>query len=168
VRGKGKDNELMDEYSLQGFVEPNGLVHFEMQFQKSKDFIKVFSGQLNGHEITGTWTLDGFGLNHRPFKMARAKKTWKGTYKQGGKDHEMIIEHMNIFNDKIKGKGADEVGEFIVNGDSKYGKISFVKQYIGKHSVSYEGTTQDERRIEGKWSITSPTSNISDAFVLER
>jgi hypothetical protein len=82
-----------------------------MQFQRDMDMLLyVFEGQLNAHEITGTVFLAPFDFNRRPFKMARANKTWKGTYKQDGKDHEMIIEHMNIFNNKVKGKGADEVG----------------------------------------------------------
>jgi hypothetical protein len=79
VRGIGKDD--IGEYSLQGYVKPSGLAHFEMQYEKSKNTIKTFEGQLNGHEITGTWILAGTEKNKQPFKMARANKTWKGTYK---------------------------------------------------------------------------------------
>jgi hypothetical protein len=54
--------------------------------------------------------LSPFDYNRSPFKMDRASKKWKGKYKQDSKDHEMIIEHMNIFKNKVKGNGADEVG----------------------------------------------------------
>ncbi len=58
---------------------------------------KIFEGQLNGREITGTWVIADLAISQHQFKIAHAKKNWKGTHKQDGKDHEMIIEHMNIF-----------------------------------------------------------------------
>jgi hypothetical protein len=42
VRGIGKDD--IGEYSLQGYVKPSGLAHFEMQYEKSKNTIKTFEG----------------------------------------------------------------------------------------------------------------------------
>jgi hypothetical protein len=43
----------------------------------------------------------------------------------------MMIEHMNIFKNIVKGRGIDEIGAFTINGDTKNGKFRFVKQYIG-------------------------------------
>ena len=53
----------------------------------------------------------------------------------------MTIDHLNIFKNKVKGKGTDEVGEYTISGELKPDNtVTFVKQYIGKHSVNYEGT----------------------------
>ncbi len=52
----------------------------------------------------------------------------------------MIIDHLNIFNNQVKGNGRDFVGEFTIKGDwFSNGEVAFVKQYIGQHKVLYEG-----------------------------
>ena len=55
----------------------------------------MYDGQLGDHEISGTWALEE---QRGSFQMARANKIWKGIYKQDGEDHEMTIDHLNIFN----------------------------------------------------------------------
>ncbi len=78
----------------------------------------------------------------------------------------MTIDHLNIFKNKVKGKGTDEVGEYTISGELKPDNtVTFVKQYIGKHSVNYEGTF-DQIRICGKWNI--PSQNKSDTFQISK
>jgi hypothetical protein len=73
---------------------------------------------------------------------------------------------LNIFNNQVKGHGADEVGNFTINGDwNPNGNVAFVKQYIGKHNVHYEGT-YDGVRVQGQWKI--PSANMCDAFMIEK
>jgi hypothetical protein len=159
VRGKGHDD--IGEFALQGFVEPNGLAHFEKQYLGAHKVL--YDGQLNGHEISGTWALEEY---RGGFQMARANKVWKGIYKQDDEDHEMIIDHLNIFNNQVKGNGSDEVGDFTISGDwNPNGQVAFVKQYIGQHNVHYEGTF-DGVHVQGQWKI--PSMNLCDAFMLEK
>ena len=101
------------------------------------------------------------------FEMTRVDKRWAGIYMQEGAETEMIFDHMNIFNNRIEGRGSDEVGEFTINGDFKpNGQVNFVKQYIGQHSVQYAGQYDGNRIISGQWSI--PSYNMSDAFELSK
>jgi len=159
VRGKGHDDN--GEFALQGWVEPNGLAHFEKQYLGAHKV--MYDGQLNGKEISGTWALEEY---RGSFQMARANKVWKGIYKQDDEDHEMIIDHLNIFNNQVKGNGSDEVGDFTINGDwNPNGQVAFVKQYIGQHNVHYEGT-YDGVRVQGQWKI--PSMNMCDAFMIEK
>ena len=95
--------------------------------------------------------------------MSRAEKSWSGVYKQDGKEIFMVFKHMNIWNNLIEGRGSDEVGEFTISGDLKpNGQVNFVKQYIGQHSVQYEGQYVDNKIISGQWKI--PSNNLCDAF----
>jgi hypothetical protein len=60
--------------------------------------------------------------------MTRVDKRWAGVYMQDGNETEMIFDHMNIWNNRIEGRGSDEVGEFTINGDFKpNGQVNFVK-----------------------------------------
>jgi hypothetical protein len=110
--------------------------------------------------MTGTWNLQGLSDS---FEMSRAEKSWSGVYVQDGNEIPMAFNHMNIWNNLIEGRGSDEVGEFTISGDLKpNGQVNFVKQYIGQHSVQYEGQYVDNKIISGQWKI--PSNNLCDAF----
>ena len=159
VRGKGHDD--IGEFVLQGWVEGNGLAHFEKQYLGKH--LVMYDGQINGKEIDGTWALEEL---RGSFHMSRANKTWRGQYHDENGEHEMVIDHLNIFNNQVKGNGRDDVGEFTINGDwSPNGQVAFVKQYIGQHNVHYEGT-YDGVRVQGQWKI--PQFNMFDAFMIEK
>lgn len=55
----------------------------------------------------------------------------------------------------IKGAGIDGPGTFVIHGtyDDAGNHVAFTKQYIGKHSVAYEGSFQADE-IVGSWSLT--------------
>ena len=159
VRGKGHDD--IGEFVLQGWVEQNGMAHFEKQYLGKH--IVMYDGMITGKEINGTWALEEM---RGAFFMSRANKTWKGQYHQDGTDVQMTIDHLNIFNGQVKGSGRDEVGEFTISGDwQPSGQVAFVKQYIGQHNVHYEGTF-DGVRVQGQWKI--PSMNMFDAFMIEK
>jgi hypothetical protein len=110
VRGKGHDD--IGEFILQGYVEPNGMAHFEKQYLGKH--VVLYDGMLQGEKITGHWTLEHL---QDTFEMTRADKRWAGVYMQDGQETEMIFNHVNIWNNKINGLGSDENGEFTINGD---------------------------------------------------
>lgn len=110
--------------------------------------------------MRGTWNLEGLSGS---FEMSRADKRWSGVYTQEDMGVEMAFDHMNIWNNLIEGRGADEVGEFTISGDQKPdGQVNFVKQYIGQHSVQYEGQLVNNKIISGQWKI--PSKNSSGTF----
>lgn len=64
----------------------------------------------------------------------------------------------------LRGKGHDDIGEFILQGYVEpNGTAHFEKQYLGKHTVLYEGQLEGER-ITGEWSV----QGISDTFEMTR
>ena len=84
---------------------------------------------------TGEW--NGFYLeNHQP------KRGWMHLY-------------MSFTGGKIKGEGTDYVGPWVAHGDYdlKTGICSWIKQYVGKHSVTYSGKISD-KGIMGHWQIS--------------
>ena len=133
VRGRGNDE--VGEFVLNGHAEPSGMAHFQKQYIGKH--LVMYDGQLNGKEISGVWALEEYRGN---FFMARANKPWRGQYHQDGTEHPMTFDHMNIWNGQVKGRGSDENGTFSISGDwSPNGQVAFVKQYDGGHNVHYEG-----------------------------
>ena len=55
---------------------------------------------------------------------------------------------------KISGEGTDYVGPWVANGayDESSGKCDWTKQYVGQHSVKYQGVC-NENGIQGNWTI---------------
>jgi hypothetical protein len=68
---------------------------------------------------------------------------------------------------QINGKGNDYIGDFTISGTYNSDcNTQFVKQYIGQHSVDYEGKiiklSSLDLEIRGKWKI----NGLSDEFYL--
>jgi hypothetical protein len=54
----------------------------------------------------------------------------------------------------VKGHGFDAVGEFDINGYHTSKKVVFIKQYIGQHSILYEGNLHhDGKHVKGRWTL---------------
>jgi hypothetical protein len=92
----------------------------------------------------------------------------KGYYNQGSQ-FEMTLDKFSLKNGQVEGKGNDSIGDFIISGTyNSDWNIHFVKQYIGQHSVDYEGKiikiSPSDIEIRGKWEISSCSS--SDDFFL--
>ena len=61
---------------------------------------------------------------------------------------------MSFENGRIKGEGTDYVGPWTASGsyDVDSGVASWVKVYLGKHTVEYRGQITD-KGILGEWTI---------------
>ena len=68
--------------------------------------------------------------------------------------HETEL-HLTFSGGVLTGEGRDWVGKFVVRGryDPADGRCHWIKQYVGKHVVFYEGFNEGEG-IWGKWSIS--------------
>jgi len=54
----------------------------------------------------------------------------------------------------LSGSGHDCIGDFALQGNyESNGSVSFVKQYTGKHAVTYQGLSTGEGVIYGHWRI---------------
>lgn len=80
---------------------------------------------------------------------------WRGFWQQEGFGRQPMEEfHLTFDNGAIRGRGVDIVGAFTFRGeyDAK-GAVSLVKQYLGKHAVTYLGSPDGEGSILGTWTI---------------
>jgi hypothetical protein len=80
---------------------------------------------------------------------------WNGYWEQPGFGRQPMQDFELYFADgAVRGRGRDIVGPFQIEGayDGR-GVVKFVKQYIGKHRVMYDGLHDGEGTIFGNWSI---------------
>lgn len=84
---------------------------------------------------TGEWT--GFYLESH-----HTRKGWMHLY-------------LSFEGGQIKGEGTDYVGPWTASGsyDTQTGHCSWLKQYLGKHQVSYKGIA-GAHGIQGQWTIS--------------
>ena len=58
------------------------------------------------------------------------------------------------------------IGQFTIIGTVSGHQVQFVKQYLGQHSVEYQGTlTKDKKTIEGTWAM--PAYGMRDTFKIQ-
>jgi len=71
---------------------------------------------------------------------------------------------------KIWGHGSDIVGEFNIEGNVYPDRrISFMKQYKGKHQVSYDGKMDKDNNVIGNWELnTTGGEKYSGKFELKK
>ena len=87
---------------------------------------------------------------------------WNGFYLEGRPQRGWMHLYMSFSEGRIKGEGTDYVGPWTANGlyDTETGTCSWVKDYVGRHSVNYQGQITD-KGILGEWTIlTSGTFHI--------
>ena len=78
----------------------------------------------------------------------------------------MKFDFLQVKKRKIKGHGADDIGDFEIKGEIKHGEVEFEKRYHGKHTVHYKGELHDDKTIVGHWKI--PEYGLEDAFEISR
>ena len=82
---------------------------------------------------------------------------WTGFYNYSGPRgrHRMDL-NLTFSNGRISGEGNDDIGRFLISGkyDASTHDCHWVKQYIGQHSVHYQGGGE-KRGIWGTWNILS-------------
>jgi hypothetical protein len=81
--------------------------------------------------------------------------SWRGWWEQPrfGRQ-EMQAFQLRFAGGLVEGEGRDIVGRFTFHGTyDDQGGVYLVKQYIGKHQVTYMGTYDGEGTISGRWSI---------------
>jgi hypothetical protein len=80
---------------------------------------------------------------------------WRGFWEQddyGRQWMEPLALHFS--GGHVEGEGSDVVGDFTFRGTySADGAVRLVKQYIGQHSVLYQGRVDGEGAVVGRWSI---------------
>ncbi|XP_056016178.1 uncharacterized protein LOC125675541 [Ostrea edulis] len=82
---------------------------------------------------------------------------WSGYYTQSDIRYPFSIQlFLGNFDGSVKGEGTDNIGNFMINGSWRKldGSVKFTKQYIGAHSVVYDGLlSPDGRHMDGKYTV---------------
>lgn len=80
---------------------------------------------------------------------------WAGFYLQYWMPGRHTVDkHLSWAGGRLTGTGTDRVGAYTIDGtyDPATGKCEWVKQYVGRHAVTYRGMN-DGRGIWGVWEI---------------
>merc|ERR1712093_741781 len=97
----------------------------------------VYRGTRKGANLTGRWEIPGNceGI----FRIQTGWQSWKGGFWQGD-FYAMNLDNMYVGQDGVRGSGYDDkVGAFVLNGWRNGNTVCFAKQYIGAHTVYYQG-----------------------------
>ncbi|KAL4481117.1 hypothetical protein ABPG72_015072 [Tetrahymena utriculariae] len=138
-------HDTVGNFVIDGKIAADGKVHFNKQYV-GKHCV-VYEGALEDRVIKGTWKLNNL---HDAFRLEVQAEIWEGTYNQHGSDHKMVAYFGFDDNKRAFGIGHDEIGSSIWSGEFVGDELHLVKQYVGKHKVTYKGKhTQDE--FQGNW-----------------
>lgn len=96
-----------------------------------------------------------------PYANAQKVVAWEGWYEQKGGQYPMKIDNLIVNPTGVMtGNGSDKIGAFTINGFmSQNGTFSFTKQYIGKHSVNYNGSV-GSGTLQGNWTLQQHTGTF--------
>jgi hypothetical protein len=78
---------------------------------------------------------------------------WRGFWEQNVLDRYPVREMTLRFDQgQLEGEGQDCVGRFVIDGNyTDQGEVSFIKEYVGSHSLLYEGRVDALGLIIGEW-----------------
>src|SRR5262249_125978 len=92
---------------------------------------------------------------------------WQGYWEAEGWGRRPMRLTLRFDEGRIEGEGDDCIGPFTFRGHyDAQGNVSMVKQYIGQHRLSYQGTYDGEGTIFGRW-VYSPSWTGAFAMRLE-
>lgn len=81
---------------------------------------------------------------------------WDGFWHQEQYGRQsMTAFTLRFLDGEVTGEGRDIIGRFTFAGgyDIRTGEVVLLKQYVGKHRVTYRGRPDGEGCIQGTWSI---------------
>jgi hypothetical protein len=80
---------------------------------------------------------------------------WRGCWVQTHWGRQSMRVTLRLGEGRIEGEGDDIIGPFTFCGHyDMQGRVSMIKQYIGRHQVLYEGAYDGEGTIFGMWTIS--------------
>ena len=80
---------------------------------------------------------------------------WVGFYTYAGRTRKYLMDLTLEFKKGVlTGEGADGIGLFVISGNysEPNGECSWVKQYVGRHAVDYQGY-REGKGIWGTWVV---------------
>lgn len=85
--------------------------------------------------------------------MATAARQFEGWWEQAGYGRQPMRQlHLTVARRRVEGWGTDVIGSFTIRGEiDDDAAVVLRKRYDGRHEVRYEGRTDGEGRMWGRW-----------------
>ena len=134
VSGEGSD--AIGQFKITGTQSPNGDLKFLKQYLGMHGV--HYQGFNDNGLVTGTWEIPG--NCDGTFTIYVKVPRWEGWYEHANEKVEMNL-NLAVSSEGVWGSGNDEIGHFVIKGycDPNQSCVTFVKQYLGKHKVHYNG-----------------------------
>merc|ERR1712226_859093 len=110
----------------------------------------VYSGRIQNDIWAGNWCIPG--QPQERFQLRCQSPRWVGAFWQNGQPNNMQLD-MHVGPQGVFGRGHDNVGSFVIRGETHGNQVNFAKQYIGAHTVLYSGRCTGWNNIQGTWQI---------------
>lgn len=144
----GCGSDPVGSFYLSGQMNSNNYFTFVKQYYGAHQV--MYRGRLNKGVMAGKWEIPG--NCDGTFNIMPGWQRWRGGFWQGGSFNEMVIDEMYIGKGGVKGRGSDAVGAFYCQGYTNGDHVSFAKQYVGAHTVFYNGRWEG-KNVVGRWQI---------------
>jgi hypothetical protein len=118
--------------------------------------VKIEPGFFPSLRLTSNNQQGFVGLGEIMSECQFPSGQWFGFYTYANRPRRYLMDLILDFkNGSISGEGADGIGFFVISGfyNTSNGECSWIKRYIGLHSVDYRGF-REAKGIWGTWHIT--------------
>lgn len=156
IWGHGSDGQ--GHFNISGKMNMNNKV-FKFHKQYQGGVTVIYQGQAQGAFLAGQWSIPGNCQGK--FQIKCNAPRWTGAFWQNGMQNNMHLD-MQVDHFGVSGSGSDNVGCFLVRGQTQGNIVTFVKKYYGQHEVFYQGKWKGNN-IQGVWQIPG---NCSGKFQL--
>ena len=183
ISGKGTDP--VGSFSIVGQIIGDSKINFTKQYA-GKDYFVNYTGTYDKENIlTGTWSIPNTP-EKGDFKLTKAYydkdphiapaipqitppppppaaplACWRGTFTQDGATQDMQFDQFSAeVGGPVTGSGSDNIGKFTIQGCvDATGQFVFIKQYVGKYALSYQGQ-MNGNSLSGVWFLQGNTGSF--------
>lgn len=150
----GRGGDVTGEFQIQGSISSNGFFQFNKQYIGQHSVL--YQGSVTNGCLSGTWSIDGL---KDEFVLNLDTENWKGSFMLDGKTYPMLT-NICVSEEGVFGLGKDAEGVFVINGnyDDDQSRIYFVKSYLGRYNISYDGSMFDDGQflvVSGQWTLST-------------
>eukprot|EP00667_Euglena_gracilis_P021329 EG_transcript_23325 len=118
--------------------------------------VRVTAFEELGKQLQATQPSNHSGAEPNPVGGTFAAAAIEAYYVQGGQRYPVALRTLSLDGGRITGRGRDGVGKFRVEGTHSPDGFSFLKTYIGQHSVKCAGhvvVAAGSIELRGRWEI---------------
>lgn len=148
IMGQGQDE--VGSFSIAGCIYPNASFEFNKSYLGAHTV--AYKGNLQQGRLTGKWSVAGMTDN---FEINYQIEEWNGSFQTNGQQNQMKI-YLFVDPSGIFSLGKDGEGVYVIKGsyNPSSAQLSFIKHYIGKYQIQYQGSMFNDSRfliVTGSW-----------------